>query len=74
MNAKNKTKVVQNEMLPQFMQVQSSIINNLQERLDSVTKDFKIEMACKNQVYSFIFEKGYFDEYVKYNSKNPVNY
>lgn len=74
MNAKNKTKTVPNETLPQFMQVQSSIINDMQQRLDSVTKDFKIEMACKNQVYSFILENGYFDEFVKYNEKNPVQY
>lgn len=74
MNAKDKKNAVPNEALPQFMQVQLSIINDLQERLDGLTKNFKTEMACKNQVYSFILQNNHFDEYVKFNKANPVQY
>ncbi len=60
--------------LPDFMRVQSDIINSLQERIDKLNRDFNIEKACKNQVYEFLFKSNHFDEYVEFNKQNPVKY
>ncbi|SNA76262.1 hypothetical protein DK150_370072 [Flavobacterium psychrophilum] len=58
--------------LPNFVKAQLEIINNLQKRVNQLNEDFEIEKNCKNQVYFFILEKGYFDEYVEYNKEKPV--
>lgn len=60
--------------LPEFVKAQIEVINSLQNRVKQLNQDFEIEKACKNQVYFFILEKGYFDEYVKYSKENPVQY
>jgi len=70
MNAKSNNL----NQLPNFVKAQLEIINNLQKRVKQVTNDFEIEKNYKNQVYFFILENGYFDEFVKYTEKNPVQY
>lgn len=60
--------------LPEFIKAQFEIINSLQNRVNQLNKDFEIEKNCKNQVYFFILEKGYFDEYREYTQNNPVQY
>ncbi|PDS23804.1 hypothetical protein [Flavobacterium branchiophilum] len=53
--------------LPNFVKEQSKIIDSLQKRVNELNNDFEIEKDCKNRVYFFILEKGYFDEYVAYD-------
>lgn len=60
--------------LPEFIKAQFEIINSLQNRVNQLNKDFEIEKNCKNQVYYFILEKGYLDEYREYTKNNPVQY
>ena len=67
------TKTDNNLDLPNFVKTQLEIINNLQKRVNQLNKDFEIEKNCKNQVYFFILEKGYFDEYVEFNKSNPIH-
>lgn len=60
--------------LPEFIKAQFEIINSLQNRVNQLNKDFEIEKNCKNQVYYFILEKGYLDEYREYTQNKPVQY
>ena len=60
--------------LPEFIKAQFEIINSLQNRVNQLNKDFEIEKNCKNQVYYFIIEKGYLDEYREYTQNKPVQY
>lgn len=64
----------QKNNLPEFVKAQIEVVNGLQKRVNQLNKDFEIEKACKNQVYFFILENGYFDEYVKYSKANPIQY
>ncbi|MGR3790439.1 hypothetical protein ACUXZJ_05945 [Flavobacterium sp. TN-1] len=66
------TETTNNTELPNFVKQQCKVIDNLQQRVNQLNKDFEIEKNCKNKVYFFILEKGYFDEYVEFNKKNPI--
>ena len=66
----NKKETLKN--LPNFLKAQLEIINSLQDRVNRLTVDFEIEKNCKNQVYYFILEKGYFDEYKEYTKTHPI--
>lgn len=43
-----------------------------QEERDELLKKLHLEMACKNQTYFFILEKGHLDEYQQYCAENPL--
>lgn len=68
----NQKKPKKPNNLPEFLKAQLEIIDSLQKRINSLTVDFELEKACKNQVYFFILQKGYFDEYAEYSKNNPV--
>ncbi|OWP81643.1 hypothetical protein BWK63_04995 [Flavobacterium covae] len=66
------TKALKQKEMPDFLQEQMKIIDGLTKRYNQVCTDFEIEKNCKNQAYFFILKNGYFEEYVEYTKKNPV--
>ncbi|MBB1192604.1 hypothetical protein DNC80_02840 [Flavobacterium sp. SOK18b] len=51
---------------------QFEVIESLNKSNNELKKAFDLEMRCKNQAYYFILSNGHFENYSKYNEKNPV--
>jgi hypothetical protein len=69
---KTETNGINTKDLPSFVMEQMELIDVLHKQIQQLQKAFEIEKNCKNQVYYFILENGYFSEYADYTAKKPV--